>query len=195
MTTARSQAGPTTLALAVGALGGGAATLAIVHGTAAANQWAVLRLAVLAWLLLAGGVALGASRLVTAAAGPALGAAILGLWSGDGSAWGAALLIGCLWYSTSELAWAAVAAADGVDRTPAANGNRVREVATVLIVAVVGGTAAGLIGAAAPPRTLLVQLLGSVLVLGALAALLVQVGERARATPSRSGSGGDDEGD
>lgn len=180
-----------TLALSVTAAVTAAVTALVISGTAIDHQWAVDRLVVLAWLLTIGGMGLGSSRMITVAAAPALGAAMLGLWPSGGAAWGSALLIGCLCYVTTELSWAAEAAGDGVGRSTSLISLQIREGAIVVILTVMGGTAAALIGRSAPTRTLLVQIIGLVVVLAALAAVVVHLGRDEPSSGLTSGQRGD----
>ncbi len=154
------------------------------------NQWGVNRLLALAWVLVMAGLALGSDRIVTVAAAPALGGTLLGLWPTGGVAWGAALLIGILWFVVTAVARLAVAGGEGVVRPPELIRHRARETATVVLVTVAVGASAGVATRWAPERDLAVQAVALVLLLGGLLGLLRLVTAGTGQTEETTGAAG-----
>ena len=98
--------------------------------------------------------------------------------------WGRPLIIGCMWYVATELAWESITRRAGIDAAPAVARQRQREVATVVIVTIVLGLGAAAVATLAPARTLLLRAVVIVLVAAALGAALTRLNRAAE--PARS---------
>lgn len=144
---------------AVGAVTLGALTAFIVAGTESDYPWLVSRIALVGLALLAMGTAIGSEHAVGLASAPMLGAAVLGATAGGDTAWGRSMMIGCIWYVASELAWASIEQRDGTRRSAAVSNRRLQEVATVVIVGLGVGLAGAAASSLAPERTLVVRAL------------------------------------
>ncbi|MGF1600040.1 MAG: hypothetical protein ACFCVK_24550 [Acidimicrobiales bacterium] len=133
-----------------------ASTVITIHA-AVSLDWLVARIGVVAVSLLAIGVAVGSERLAATAVVPGLAGLVIGAGSPDRVAGVAALTIGCGWFLALELALASIERRSGAVPTAAARAVRRREVATVLVVAlVVGGTGMAL-ATTVPERSLTVR--------------------------------------
>lgn len=146
--------------------------------------WLAIRLAVGGVIALTLGLAFGSTALVGLATVPVLAGATVGLDRPEGHAWGQTLVIGLLWYVTAELAWASIEERDATVRSSAVKQLRVREVATVVAVTVVVGSAAAGLATIAPIRTVLVRFLAVVAVLACVIAVGRVLASRARPDPT-----------
>ncbi len=157
--------GRTVLALAMAVL-----TAMVTVSSASGRTALVAQLAGLAIVIVAAGLIRRSGLVAGAATLPMLGAGLLEAASADDLRWVRALVIGCLWYLTLEIAWDAIERTDGAIRTAAANAQRVQEWATVVVAAALVVFFSMVAASLAPARTLVVQAL---LILGSLAGLVV----------------------
>lgn len=165
------------------ALGLAATTAVLVASLSVTAGWLAARLAVGAVITLVLGLSVGSSALVGLATAPMLLGATIGLDRPEGHAWGQTLLIGLLWYLTAELAWAAIDAREATVRSSAVHQLRIREVSTVVLVAVLVGLGATALAEFAPARTVLVRGLA----IAAVLACVVGVGHAlSRRTQTRT---------
>lgn len=155
-------------------------TAALIANLAVTAGWLVARLAVGGVVILVIALTLGSTALVGLATAPILAAAAVGLDRPEGHAWGQTLVIGLLWYVTAELAWGSIDQRDATARSAAVDQLRIREVATVVAVTVVVGSAAAGLATLAPIRTVLVRILAVVAVLACVVAVGRVLASRAR---------------
>jgi len=154
------------LALVLAAL-----TAALIAGLSVTAGWLAVRLAVGGVIILAMAILLGSTSLVGLATAPILAGATIGLDRPEGHAWGQTLVIGLLWYVTAELAWGSIEQRDATARSAAVVQLRIREIATVVAVTVVVGSAAAGLATLAPIRTVLVRILAVIAVLACVVAV------------------------
>lgn len=143
----------------------------LISGAAVTAGWLATRLAFGGVVVLALGLAFGSTSLVGLATLPVLTGATIGLDRPEGHAWGQTLLIGLVWYVTAEVGWSSIEARDPTVRSPAVDQLRVREVSTVVVVAVLVGVGAAGLAAVAPTRTVLVRALTIAVVLACVVGL------------------------
>ncbi len=154
---------------------GGVTTAIVATSTTSALGSFVTRGAVAGLVILAVGLAIGSDRLVGSASLPVLGAALLGADQSGGLVLGRSIIIGCLWYVTLELCWASIELRSDTARTAALGLQRIREVATVVVGAVVVGLGGLAAASVAPTRTVLVRVVVVAAVLVATAAAVRQL--------------------
>lgn len=150
--------------------------------TAETTLWFTYRATVAGLVLFGLGLVFGSERLVGLAAIPVLTAAVLSTPDTDIDL-GRALIIGCLWYISTELAWESIGWRSDTILTLAITTQRIREVATVVIIAIVIGLAGIGLATQAPSRTLLLRAFAVASVVIALAVALVQL-NRTRSAPT-----------
>ena len=123
---------------------------------------------------------IGSASWVGVASLPMIGAIMFESGFGDEPSWVRAIVIGCLWFVALEMSWEAIERRSGSTYTRASGATRVREVATVVGVALVLGIFAAAATEFAPARSVLVQaiVLGSLL--GALASAIRGTASRAQ---------------
>lgn len=166
------------------ALGLAGVTAALTAGWAVTAGWLAARLAVGGVITLGLALSFGSTALVGLATVPILAGATIGLDRPEGHAWGQTLLIGLLWYVTAELAWASIEAREATIRSDEVNELRVREVATVVAVALVVGLAATGLATVAPTRTVVVRGLAVATVLACVVGLGRVLARRTTPEPS-----------
>lgn len=106
-----------------------------------------------------GAIVLGSAGLVGATMGPLLIAAVVAASAAEGQPAWTMIVVGVLWFIGAELAWEAIDRRDGIARAPSATRLRVRDVATVSLLAVGVGLVA-VVGSGSPPaRSLPLQIL------------------------------------
>ena len=172
-------------ALSLGALAVAALCTVLVVRWSVSIDWLAIRLAIGGLLTIGLAIGVGSPSLVGLAALPMLGGATIGLDRPVGHAWGQVLLIALLWYGASELAWTGIEARDGTRRSRDVDQLRIREVATVIAVAVGVGVAGSVLATAAPARTALLRAV-------AVAAVLLAVILLGRHLATRAGTNGGD---
>ncbi len=166
------------LALVLGAL-----TAALIANLSVTAGGFAPRLAVGGVIILAIALTLGSTAFVGLATAPILAGAAIGLDRPEGHAWGQTLVIGLLWYVAAELAWGSIEQRDPTTRSAAVDQLRIREVATVVAVTVVVGSAAAGLAALAPIRTVLVRILAVAAVLACVVAVGRVLAARSRPDP------------
>ncbi len=158
--------------LAIAALLTGLVTALLTTQWSVTAGWLAARLAIAGAITLAVGLLAGSNGLIGLSTLPALAGPTIGLDRPEGHAWGQVLLIGVLWYLATELAWASIEARGDTRRSQAVTRLRIREVATVVAVAVAVGVAGTVLASAAPVRTAIVRamavaaILAGVVILG-----------------------------
>lgn len=166
------------LALALAAL-----TAVLIANLSVTAGWLATRLAVGGVLILGFALLVGSTSFVGLATVPILAGATVGLDRPEGHAWGQTLVLGLLWYVATELAWGSIEQRDATVRSPAVDQLRIREVATVVAVTVVVGSAAAGLAALAPVRTVVVRILAIVAVLACVVAVGRVLADRIRTDP------------
>ena len=132
-----------------------------------------VRPTVMAGVVLAlGFLLIGSAGWIGVASLPMIGAIVLESGFGDEPSWVRAIVIGALWFVALEMSWEAIERRSGSTYTRASGATRVREVATVVGIALVLGIFAAAATEFAPARSVVVQaiVLGSLL--GALASAI-----------------------
>lgn len=150
----------------------GLAVAAVAGFASAASQPRLaVALGVIGLFTLVGGLAVSSPAVVGTATVPVLGGAVLEAATVDDPAAIRLLVLGCAWYVVSEIAWEAIERRAAGVVTPAYVRRRLQEVATV-VAATVAFTTLGLVGAEwGPTRTVLLQVVVVLLVVGGLIAL------------------------
>ena len=121
------------------------------------NEDLTIRIALGGLAIFAVAVVLGSSRLVGAAAGPMVGAAIIGAAEADHSVWLAAGIWGTTYYAASELAWHSLERRrHGVASAEVAR-RRIVEVTTVVAVSLALTATALVLSSGSPVRVAWVQ--------------------------------------
>ncbi|MDH3682214.1 MAG: hypothetical protein OEV40_19960 [Acidimicrobiia bacterium] len=164
------QSAPVRLTMPVAALAAAALVVVIVGRSAETYPSLAIRVELVAVFLLALGIAVRSERAVAVATAPAMGGLIVATVGSDGIAWGASLLVGCLWYVAVEAGLASIEWGGGLRITPAVLQRRLQEVAVVVAAAAAVGLIGLLVASAAPERSLLVRILLLASVLAGLAA-------------------------
>ncbi len=165
---------------AAGAFGVASLTAAVVSTADGELGWLAVRGAVIALVAFTAGLVGGSQRLAGLASLPMLLGALVGPDQANGPPWGRSLIVGCLWYVALELAWASMEQRRDVDRTEAVGRQRRREVAQVVMVAILVGAGGSLLASVAPTRTLALQ----AAVIAAFVAAMVGAAQRLAPDPT-----------
>ncbi len=154
--------------------------------TSEALLWLTSRMTLGGLALYGVGLVFGSERLVAVAAVPVLFSAVLSVEVDTGIDLGRALIIGCLWYVSTELAWESIGWRSDTVHAPAIATQRTQEVATVVIVTIAIGLAAVGLASVAPSRTLLLRALAVGAVVAGLGIALYQLNRTELASGRRS---------
>ncbi len=162
------------LVSAIGAVGvAGVATgmIAVVGGAEL-----TARIAVFALLLFALAVMVGSPVLIGLATAFMFGAGLIAVIQPDDTSWPAAAMIGSALYVACELGWHSTDDRRRRLRSGPVDRARIRDVTTVVIIALVISGGAGLVADAAPARTMWTQVMAAVVIVFGLVQLRIVVG-------------------
>lgn len=165
---------------AAAGLGVASLTAAVVSTADGELGWLAMRASLIALAVLVAAVVVGSPRLAGLASLPMLLGALVGPDQSNGPPWGRSLIVGCLWYVALELVWASIEQRRDVERTEAVDRQRRREVAQVVMVAILVGTGGAVLASVAPTRTLALR----AAVIAAVVAAMIGAAQRLSPGPA-----------